>query len=235
MLAGMRLSGTSSPHPVTSTMLDRLSGWPRRVAALACFAVAALCLAAGRSSSPPTAQPTVVLARSVAAGSTLSASDLTIAAWPGAPPGAVVRSVAAAIGRHTAIALDRGMPVLTSWLLEPRVAAALAADLVATTVTLSDAGQSELIQSGSWVSLYPTSSPDALPGPAQPAGRSQPIASRVQVLSVLPAAGQSQSWSTVASDPRANPTLVIAVSSSVAGQLSAHNGAAFLATLVPPP
>lgn len=210
--------------------LDAISGWPRRVAGGLCLVLGALSLLHGR---PSHARLTEVLtaARDLPAGTVLHAADLAALRWPvsAVPPG-VQTSGRAILTRTTAVPVARGTPITLGQLLEPRLADALAHGYVAATLSLDGTGAQAMLQSGSYVDLYARDddSLDIVEGKSPSGtGSTGPVASRVEVLSVIaPAAAGSAN---------ANPTLVIATSRSIATQLSAHANATFLATLVAPP
>jgi pilus assembly protein CpaB len=206
--------------------LAYLAGWPRRVAALLCLLVAAITTVT-RHPSPATATtPLVVASHAVTAGALLRQQDLSLVDWPTrAAPADIARSPAAVAGRRAATDLTRGMPVTTADLLEPRMAAALASGLTATTIELANAGQLAILRTGNWVDLYPSTDPSAAVPPSR-GDSGSPIAREAQVLSILPAPE-------TATD--AKPALVVATDPSTAAQLAIQGAGTFLATLVQPP
>ena len=214
------------PTSFWRTSLSYLSGWPRRAAAVLCLLAAlGTALTRGRPSVTPTV-PTVVTSHAVSAGSVLSASDLTLAAWPAsAAPADGTRAVTAVVGRRVAATVRRGMPITAADLLEPAVAAALARGQAASTVELTTSSQVAILRVGDHVDLYPSSDTSAL-GDTTPAASGSPAAQNAEVLSVLPASDAT---------PDDKPALVVATDRSAAARLAARASAAFVATLVQPP
>jgi len=205
-----------------------LSGWPRRAAAVLCLFAAAASLLLGGHEHPGD-QRVLVTTRALSAGATVASGDVRVILWPtDAPQSTAISNPQLVIGRRTALALARGTPVEASALLEPRLATALAAGNVAMTITLADANT--LLQAGGYVDLYAHDADSSVLiegksiGPSTDSG---PLASRVQILSVLPAPA-TRSENT-------NSTLVISINRTTATRLSSHAGATFLATLVAPP
>jgi Flp pilus assembly protein CpaB len=207
--------------------LAYLAGWPRRVAALLCLLMAAG-TAVTRHPSPATAAISLVVAsHPVSAGALLREQDLSLVGWPArAAPAGIARSLSAVAGRRAATNLDRGMPVTSTDLLEPVMAAALASGLTTTTIALANASQLAILRIGDRVDLYPSANTEPEVPPRQAGVGGSPIAREAQVLSILPAAE-------AAAD--AKPTLVIATDRSAAAQLAIQGTGSFLATLVRPP
>jgi hypothetical protein len=209
------------PAAVTP-LLDYLSGWPRRAAALICLIAAALSLARSLS-GPPSAKllPVVTAAHDLAADTVLSAADLTIAHWPATSvPTAASPDRASLVGRHTGQALERGSPVTDADVIEPAAAQALARGLVVTTAELATASQLAITRPGAVIDLYAADTP-LVDGQAGSAAES-PIARGVQVIG------------TAAATQEAKPTLVIATDRASAARIASRLSGAFLATLVRP-
>jgi pilus assembly protein CpaB len=211
-------------------LLTALAGWPRRVGALICLALAALgALGFGGHAARAALGSVLVASRSLQPGVVLAAADLSSARWPAnsVPTGALRRD-ADAIGRRLAGALARGQPIQLGSLLEPAIATALGSGQVATTVTLADPHQVTILASGSRVDLYGAASTGA--GFGQGTVEGGAVARNVLVLAILPATELSGDLS-----PPSSPGLIIATDPTTAGRLAAHMSAPFLATLVPPP
>jgi Flp pilus assembly protein CpaB len=207
--------------------LTYLAGWPRRIAALLCLLMAAI-MAMTRHPSPAAATiPLVVASHSVAAGALLREQDLALVAWPArAAPADSARSPSAVAGRRAATNLARGMPVTSTDLLEPLMAAALASGLTATTIVLANTSQLAILRTGDRVDLYPSADTDAVVMPRPTGAGGTPIARDVEVLSILPAQEEA---------PEDKPALVVATDPSAAAQLAIQGSSTFLATLVRPP
>lgn len=209
-------------------LLGVLAGWPRRLAAAFCL-VAAVVSALRPAASPERLVPVVVAARPVAAGATLTATDLRLARWPAADlPAGALGQLSGAVGGRTAGPLARGEPVGSTVLLAPAVARALALGLVATTVTLSSPDQAAILHTGAVIDLYAGSSDGVLvEGKAVAEGGSaQPLAEGIEVLAVLPAPS---------AQARPGLSLVVAARPATAARLAAHVSGTFLATLIRPP
>src|SRR5919107_1648421 len=93
--------------------LSMLAGWPRRIAAVLCLALALL--SALTSHAPPApghTSPVVVTAKPLRPGSVLVASDLAAVRWPAAiVPAAAVLRLSDALGRTVSAAMTRGEPL----------------------------------------------------------------------------------------------------------------------------
>jgi pilus assembly protein CpaB len=211
-------------------LFDSLAGWPRRLAAAFCL-IAAVVSALRPGGSTGQLVPVVVAARPIAAGATLTATDLRIARWPaGDVPSGAVGQLPGAVGGRVAGPLARGEPVSSGVLLAPAVARALALGLVATTVTLTSPDQAAILHTGAVIDLYSGSSDGVMvEGKTVSDGSpAQPLANDVEVLAVLPAA---PAQSAVAGN---GLSLVIAARPATAARLAAHVSGTFLATLVRP-
>jgi Flp pilus assembly protein CpaB len=203
------------------------------VAAIGCLLVALLSGLGSRSARLPSQyQPVLVAVRALAAGHSVVAADLSAARWPSSGvPLPAVREVAGAVGRRLATSIERGQPLLAGALLEPAIAAALAAGRVATTIMLADANQAAIVATGAHVDLYRGSGDGVLVDGGAPARPSNvAVARNAIVLAVLPSPGGT-------ANPMAGNapiSLVIATDSSTAGRLAQQLPATFLATLVAP-
>ncbi len=207
-----------------------LSGWPRRAGAVLCLFAAAATLVLSPHTRPGR-RHVLVAAHALPAGAAIGSADVQVIAWPDdAPPPSALEAARQAIGRRTAVTLARGAPIGTGDILESRLAQALSHGDVAMTISLAGTPSASLLQAGSYVDLYAgdSDSPVLINGKSITQGSSDsPLASRIEVLSVLPPIGKDSG--------NINPTLVISVSRATATHLSPHASAPFLATLVAPP
>src|SRR5215218_5029676 len=107
--------------------LSILTGWPRRIAALLCLALALL--SAITSHPPPRTGHTssiVVTAKPLRPGTVLAATDLATVLWPAAiVPAAAVLRFSDALGRTVGAAMTRGEPLTAARLLDTSISAAL--------------------------------------------------------------------------------------------------------------
>ena len=208
-------------------LLARLAGWPRRVAALICLAIAVL---SAIRSGPRTAQVTLdgvlVADRALEPGVVLTAGDLRTARWPATavPPGAL-RQPAQAIGRRVAATLARGQPIQPGSLLEPAVADALRQGQVTTTVTLADQHQAAILANGAHIDLYGAAQDGQSTANALD---SKPLARDVTVLAILPATEATGSGDS------GTLSLIIATDPATAGRVAARLATPLIATLIPP-
>jgi pilus assembly protein CpaB len=211
--------------------LSFLAGWPRRIAALLCLALALL--SAVTSHAPPAMGRTsavVVTAKPLRPGTVLAATDLAAVLWPAAiVPAAAVLRLSDAVGHTVGAAMTRGEPLTAARLLDTGISAALAPGQVALTIGLAGGNQAAILQAGALVDLYAASPDTALvEGRPVPAGvPSRRLGTDVRVLSVLPAPGGGTLDSTGAS-------LVIAADRTTAARLADRPAGQFLASLVPP-
>ena len=211
--------------------LSLLAGWPRRVAALLCLALALLSALTSRA-APATGQQSsvVVTAKPVRPGAVLTAADLALALWPPAlvPAAAVVR-FSDAVGRTVGAAMTRGEPVTAARLLDTGISTALGPGEVALTIGLASDNQAAILQAGALVDLYAASADtglvEARPPPAGTGGRR--LATSVRVLAVVRAAeGRATDGS--------GASLVVAADRTTAARLADRSTGQFLASLVPP-
>jgi Flp pilus assembly protein CpaB len=211
--------------------LSFLAGWPRRIAAMLCLALALL--SALTSHAPPSAGHTssvVVTAKPLRPGTVLVATDLAAVVWPAATvPAAAVLRFSDALGRTVGAAMTRGEPLTAARLLDTGISAALDPGQVALTIGLAGGNQAAILQAGALVDLYPASSETALvegqPLPAGTAGRR--LAANVRVLAVIPPPEDG-------AIAGGGPSLVIAADRATAGRLADSPAGQFLASLVPP-
>jgi len=204
-----------------------LSGWPRRVAAVLCLALAAIS-ALGTPDSPASQRRSllVVTARPLEPGTVLAAGDLATIGWPDEllPTGAV-RRAADVLGHTVAAAMTRGEPLTTARLLDTGMSAALKPGQVALTIGLAAGNQAAILQAGALVDLYAADSA-LVSGSPPPAGAGRLLGSNLRVLAVLPASAEPTAGS--------GASLVIAADRSTAARFADHSTGQFLASLVPP-
>ena len=211
--------------------LSFLAGWPRRIAALLCLALALL--SAVTSHAPPATgqgSSVVVAAKPVQPGTVLTAAHLAVALWPNAlvPAAAVVR-LSDALGRTAGAAMTRGEPLTAARLLDTGISAALGPGEVALTIGLAGSNQAAILQAGALVDLYAASPGTAvIEGQPLPAGAaSRRLGTSVRVLAVVPAAEDGATGGS-------GPSLVIAADRATAARLADRPTGQFLASLVPP-
>lgn len=161
----------------------RLGGWPRRVAALLCLALAVLtALNDHEKTAPAATAPVVVASRDLAAGSTVRGRDILVAYWaPTQIPARALRSAHAAIGSSVAAGVDRGEPLTSARIRGPGIAVGLGSGLVAVTVSVRGSGGAGFIHPGDSVDLLATIPSDV--GVASAAAKV--VASGARVLAVL--------------------------------------------------
>jgi Flp pilus assembly protein CpaB len=213
------------PDPV-DRLLALLAGWPRRVAALICLAIAALsALRPHPQAGSATLDRVLVADRALLPGVVLTAGDLRLAPWPAtAMPTDALRQPAQAVGHRVATTLARGQPIQPRSLLEPAVADALSQGKVTTTVTLADQHQAAILANGAHIDLYSAAEDGQLAGSID----SKPLAKDVTVLAILPAAE-----STAAGDA-GTLSLIIATDPTTASRVAARLATPLIATLIPP-
>lgn len=201
-------------------LLIRVSGWPRRLAALCCLVAAVVSALHRHHSPPPTGIAIVVAARDLPIGTTLGSSDVRLARWPSelAPRRAVV-SPAAAVGRRLSTPLARGEPVTLTRVVGRELTAGLSPDVVASTVdTATDL--SALVHPGDRVDLIAAPADDlAGAGSGTPASV---VARDAAVLAVLTPSER---------DAGSGSTLIVATSRGSALVLATVSGSRILAVL----
>ena len=218
---------STSPRFRPDGLLAAVSGWPRRLAALACLLLAAVTAVTSHSTAPIARSPVVLAARALSPGTVLSTADLVAATWPAAqvPSAAVVRR-SEAIGRAIGAGMTRGEPITAARLLDSAIASALAPGQVAITVGLISASQAAILQAGALVDLYLGAS-DLVAGSSVVASNiGRPVATAVRVLAVLPQPDGVTGGT--------GPSVVLAADRPTATALAEHPAGPFLATLVPP-
>ncbi len=208
-------------------LLAQLAGWPRRLAALICLAIALLsAFRPGYPSEPAADGQLLVANRVLQPGVLLTVDDLRSARWPAtAVPTDALRQPEQAVGHRMAAALARGQPIQSGSLLEPAVADALRQGKVTTTVTLADQHQSAILANGAHIDLYGAVADGQLAG-SSPDGK--PLARDVTVLAVLPAAGPASSGGP------GTLSLIVATDPTTAGRIAAWLATPLIATLIPP-
>lgn len=214
-------------EPVRRSMVEvgyRLGGWPRRVAALVCLALAGLtALNAHDRGTAPVPTAVVVAAHDLPAGTVLHAGSVRLSYWnPDQIPPRALRSVGQALGATIAAGMDQGEPVTTARIRGPGVTTGLPAGLVAVTVTITGPNTLALIRAGDRVDLLATTPADT--GASKSA---RVVASDVRVLAVL------TSLSATTDDQSAG--LVVAVSRSTALAIASVADGSMTATVRVPP
>lgn len=214
-------------EPLRRTILEtgyRLGGWPRRLAAVVCLALAGLTALHSHDRAVAAApSPVVVTARNLPAGSILRAGDLQLTRWsPEQIPPRAMRSLDQAIGATIAAGMDRGEPITTARIRGPGITTGLATGLVAVTVTISGPSTLALIRAGDRVDLLATT-----PADTDAVASARVVASAVRVLAVL------ASHSSTTDDQAAG--LVVAVSRTAALSIASVVDGSLTATLRVPP
>jgi pilus assembly protein CpaB len=214
-------------EPLRRTMLEtgyRLGGWPRRLAAVVCLALAGVtALHSHDRVAAASPAPVVVTTRDLPAGAILRTSDVRLARWsPEQIPPRAVRSLGRAIGLTIAAGMTRGEPITTARIRGPGITTGLTAGLVAVTVTITGPSTLALIQAGDRVDLLATT-----PADTDAASPARVVASSVRVLAVL--ASNSGTTGDQATG------LVVAVSRSAALSIASVIDGSMTATLRMPP
>lgn len=209
--------------------LSVLAGWPRRVAALLCLALAVLsALSSHAGPAPERRSPVLVTAKPLPPGTVLAATDLAAVLWPDAiVPAAAVLRLSDALGHTVGAAMTRGEPLTTARLLDTGISAALGPGQVALTIGLAGGNQAAILQAGALIDLYAAGADDLIGGSPLPSGASHRLGTNLRVLAVVP----------VSSDPASGsggPSLVIAADRATAVRLAERPAGPFLASLVPP-
>jgi|GEM_PF-5211774 len=212
-----------------SSRLAALAGWPRRVAAVLCLALALLSACHGHRAATPEHRSTVVVAlRELPPGTVLAAADLATSRWPdGLVPGSAVRELPSAVGRTVAAAMTRGEPLTAARLLDTGISAALTPGQVALTIGLASGNQAAILQAGALVDVYAAGADGGYSsGSPLPSSAGHRLGTSLRVLAVLPASNDPPGG--------AGPSLVLAADRSTAARLADALGGQFLASLVPP-
>jgi Flp pilus assembly protein CpaB len=251
------------PESVRRAVLEvgyRVGGWPRRVAAVACLALAVVTALHDRPGPTERATPVVVAAHDLAAGTVLRPSDVELADWPpGQIPSRALRTVHQVVGVAVAAAMDRGEPVTAARMRGPGITAGLAPGLVAATVTIANSNTLTFVRPGDRVDLLaaipadvpptddsPTTTPAPVPSTGKPAPAARPSATSAPTTA---ADGAAASARVVASGVRvlavvSSPSsaadgdsagLVVAVNRSTALAIASVIDGSMTATLRMPP
>jgi Flp pilus assembly protein CpaB len=207
-------------------LLDAFAGWPRRVAASLCLALAVLSAVTSHGKSSVRQSPVVVSARPLLPGAVLTAADLRSVLWPTATvPAAAILRLSDAVGHTVGAAMTRGEPVTIARLLDTGMASALGPGQVALTVTLAGNNQAAILRSGAVIDLY-TPAGEAVLADGRPLaanGSGHRLATNIRVLAVLPP-----------SEDGPGSSLVIAADRTTAARLADRPAGPLLASLVPP-
>lgn len=170
----------------------------------------------------PRLVPVLVAARTLPAGVTLAAGDLTVARWPAqVVPSGALRAAAEAAGRVVAGAVRRGEPITDVRLVGPGLLAGGPAGdgRVAAPVRVADAAEAGLVRPGDRI--------DVLATPPDGAGAATAVADDVLVLAVPPPDGSGSADGAL---------VVVAASRQVAVALArAAVGDRLSLTVRPPP
>lgn len=201
------------------TRLGGLGGWPRRVLALGCVALAAASAVSAARTGASSRVPVAVASRAIAAGALVTPADVSIAQWPRdiRPPSAFGTS-AAVVGQRSAGGIAAGEALTPSRLITSALTKGLAPGLSAVPVALADTGSAALIRIGDYVDLIA-----AAEGAAAPSA----LARQVLVLAVVAAAtsgGLNQP-----------AELVVAADETTSLRLAAFAGRGAFATVRAPP
>ncbi|HEV2885628.1 MAG TPA: SAF domain-containing protein [Jatrophihabitans sp.] len=214
-----------------SGRLSVLAGWPRRVAALLCLALAVLsALTSHGTSAQGHRSPVIVTVKPLRPGTVLAAADLAAVLWPDPMvPAAAIARLSDVLGHTVAAAMTRGEPLTAARLLDTGMTAALEPGQVALTIGLAGGNQAAILQAGALVDLYAAGTDAALieGSPLPSGGTGHRLGTSLRVLAVLPAT----------TDPVAGsggPSLVIAADRATAARLADRPAGQFLASLVPP-
>ncbi|MGN6635086.1 MAG: Flp pilus assembly protein CpaB [Oryzihumus sp.] len=170
--------------------------------------------------------PVVVAAHDLAAGQELTGADLRVARWaPDTRPAGAVTAVAGLLGRRVAAPVTAGEALTPSRLHGPGLLTGLAADQVATHVSVPDARVAALLRPGDRVDVIDN-------------GSGSRIGVDLLVLATDPADSGASSWTGVGSGAPA-PGVVLAVKPEQASALARATGAGDLSagvtlTLRPP-
>jgi Flp pilus assembly protein CpaB len=167
-----------------SEFTARLSGWPRRVLALAflLFAVVAALGARHRTGDAGPTTSVLVATSDLAAGVPLSGADVRVRAWPaGIRPPEAPSHPAQVIGRRLAGPIRAGEPITASRLTGADLTAGLPAGLQAVPVEITGAASLNLVRVGDSIDLLVSDPPQADLAPVRPA---RVLAQRVRVLAV---------------------------------------------------
>ncbi|MGZ4782105.1 MAG: Flp pilus assembly protein CpaB [Oryzihumus sp.] len=226
MTAGAGLLAAPSPTLVDRAQRLLLAGWrgrgrraawrrtrARRVLAALLVGLAVwLTLGAVQPRPAPTGVPVVVAAHDLAAGQALTGADLRVARWaPDTRPAGSVAEVAGLVGRRVSAPVTASEALTPSRLHGPGLLTGLAADQVATHVSVPDARVAALLRPGDHVDVIDN-------------GSGTRIGVDLLVLATDPADAGSSSWTGVGSGAPA-PGVVLAVTPEQASALARATGA----------
>lgn len=150
----------------------------RFVLAALCLGWVAVLLVPALQPAPP-AQTVLVADRDLAAGTELTAGDLTEAELPEAPADAPNRDDL--LGRRLAVGVPTGLPLVETLLVGPGVASGAPPGTVVTPVRLADPALVQLLQVGDRLDLYLAPATSDLGG----TGGAELVSSGALVLSIL--------------------------------------------------
>lgn len=189
-------------RPSLFQRIRRFVLWHRRSLAAIAAALCVLTVTSALAPASPAGAPVVVALRSIPAGATITADDVTTRAVPpGLVPAQPLTSVDAAIGDTAAVALEAGTIVGRSFLLD---AAPVPAGMRLVPVRLPDADLARLLRTGDRVSVV---APDAtgtikivaaglrvaaIPRPAESGGHLQPREQHTLVMLEVPDASAAE-------------------------------------------
>jgi pilus assembly protein CpaB len=207
-------------------LASRLSGWPRRLLALSCVLLAAITALGDRRAPPTKAEPVVVAARDLPAGSRLAASDVRVRAWPAdlRPSGAVTRP-AQVIGRRLAGPIRVNEAVTGTRLDGADLTAGLPAQLQAVPVELTGGAPPGLVHAGDVIDLL---AGDQFDGEVSATPSSRVLAEAVQVLSVVSRPADSATGAQTSG-------LIVAADRQTALRIAAASGRPIVANVRKPP
>lgn len=163
----------------------RFGGWPRRLVAAGCLALAALAAASEhRRRAPPPQLTVLVAARDLPAGRVLNGPDVRTTRWPtSAVPAAALHERRQVVGGVLAAAMTIGEPFTPARLYGRGLAAGLRPAQVAATVTLADPSGAQLLQAGDVVDLVVAPQSSVVDGTTATPARV--LVSSVRLLAVL--------------------------------------------------
>ena len=201
----------------------RILLWRSRPVLVACLAVV-IALAVARQMAPPPegTRPVVVTARAIAVATQLAAADVRVARVPPRlVPDEAVTDPALPVGRTTAVALPRGVPVVPSMLDDGRFGWTAPSGTVTVPVRLVDPAVAALLRPGDRIDLV-------APGHDLDGGTAVVVARGALVLEVILSTGGSVLGGLA--DPDA--LTVVAVSADEGHRLSGSDWGSLGAVLV---
>lgn len=212
-----------------SDLAARLNGWPRRVVAVGCLLLAAVTALGARHPGRTSASghPILVAARDLAAGSTLSAADVTVHSWPDElRPAGAISSAAAVAGRRLSGAMESGEAITEARLAGPGLATGLSPTSRAVAVEVDGGAAAALLSPGEFVDLLVNDLPPATDVSASTSSvpTAHLLAGAARILAVSPPSATDDSVG-----------IVVAVDQTTALQIAAVAGRTVVATLRHPP